>query len=79
MVSSVKQLPTPVLKFGVSLVWALLPAIVLAWFAWLIDLAAMLALGIVAMFASTVTVLPEDDVFFTFGCGTWTLQTEPYL
>ncbi len=24
---------------------------------------------------TTVTVLPEDDDFFTFGCGTWTRQT----
>ena len=23
---------------------------------------------------ATVTVLPEDDVFFIFGCGTWTKQ-----
>ena len=32
MVSSIKQLPTPVLKFGAALVCGLLPAIVLAWF-----------------------------------------------
>ena len=24
-----------------------------------------------------VTVLPDDDVFFTFGCGTWTRSTGP--
>ena len=23
---------------------------------------------------ATVTVLPNDDVFFTFGCGIWTKQ-----
>ena len=23
---------------------------------------------------ATVTVLPDDDVFFTFGCGIWTKQ-----
>ena len=26
---------------------------------------------------TTVIVLPEDDVFFTFGCGIWTRSTEP--